>query len=45
MRHRFFAEDLDGDEICIHCARKVVPGHVAAAEKMERKWSVENKDP
>jgi recombinational DNA repair protein (RecF pathway) len=35
MRHRFFAEDLQGDEICLDCARKVAPSQVSMAELME----------
>lgn len=39
MRHRFFAEDLGGQEICVECARTVAPAQVAAAEAMEREWN------
>ncbi len=39
MRHLFFVEDLGGEEICIGCARKVVPTQVARAEDAERRWN------
>lgn len=34
--HRFVAEDLGSEEICLDCARKVAPSQVAAAEALER---------
>jgi hypothetical protein len=33
--HRFVAEDLGGAEICVDCARTLVPGQVAAAEEFD----------
>ena len=39
MRQRFVAEDLGGDDICVDCARKVVPEQVALAETLEREMA------